>query len=105
MAAVISRFNEWLALKVTKGVGTMWCAYAFTAVSLSALPSVLKLRSVDADVQWVAQTFLQLVLLSVIIVGQNIQSAKSSALHDHVTDLHAKVDDLSDGPDDLGGAH
>jgi hypothetical protein len=31
-------------------------------------------------VQWIAQTFLQLVLLSVIIVGQNIQAAKAVEL-------------------------
>ena len=28
-------------------------------------------------VQWIAQTFLQLVLLSIIIVGQNVQAAAS----------------------------
>ena len=32
-----------------------------------------------ALVSWIAQTYIQLVLLSVIIVGQNIQSAASDA--------------------------
>lgn len=47
----------------------MWCAYVFCAISLTSLPSTLALHSINADVQWVAQTFLQLVLLSVILVG------------------------------------
>ena len=32
-----ARFNAWLAVKVTTGVGTMWCAYAFTALALEHL--------------------------------------------------------------------
>jgi hypothetical protein len=68
------RFNTRVALRITRGVGTMACAYAFAAISLTSLPSTLALHSVNADVQWVAQTFLQLVLLSIILVGQNVQA-------------------------------
>jgi hypothetical protein len=35
--------------------------------------------SLIALVSWIAQTYIQLVLLSVIIVGQNIQSTASDA--------------------------
>lgn len=70
-----ARFNAWLAVKITDGVGTMWCAYVFAALALISLPSVLSTHNVQAIVAWVAQTFLQLVLLSIIIVGQNIQSS------------------------------
>ena len=73
------RANSWLAVKVTSGVGTMWCAYAFTAIALISLKSTLAEHSVNADIQWVAQTFLQLVLLSVIIVGQNLMMVASDA--------------------------
>jgi hypothetical protein len=73
----MQRFNCALALKITDGVGTMWCAYAFTLIALISLPSVLKTGSVVGIVAWVAQTFLQLVLLSIIIVGQNIMAAAS----------------------------
>jgi hypothetical protein len=66
-------------VRVTRGVGTMWCAYAFACISLISLPSVIALHSVNADIQWVAQTFLQLVLLSVIIVGQNVQNEAADA--------------------------
>lgn len=71
-----SRFNTWLAVKITSGVGTMWCAYAFAALALISLPDAIRLGR-PAIISWIAQTFLQLVLLSIIIVGQNIQSAAS----------------------------
>ncbi|MCU1489142.1 MAG: hypothetical protein JWM85_547 [Acidimicrobiaceae bacterium] len=70
-----ARFNTWLALKVTEGVGTMWCAYAFAGLALVSLPSAISSHSVVVLVSWVSQTFLQLVLLSVIIVGQNVLAA------------------------------
>jgi hypothetical protein len=73
-ARAVDRFNSWLAVKITAGVGTMWCAYAFAALALVSLPDALRAGRA-AIIQWIAQTFLQLVLLSIIIVGQNIQSA------------------------------
>src|SRR6266852_2990973 len=71
----ITRFNAWLAVKVTSGVGTMWCAYAFGALALVSLPSAISSGSPIILVSWISQTFLQLVLLSVIIVGQNVLAA------------------------------
>ena len=68
----VARFNSWFAVKVTNGVGTMWCAYAFTALALVSLPSAVASHNAVTLVSWVSQTFLQLVLLSVIIVGQNV---------------------------------
>jgi hypothetical protein len=70
-----ARFNAWLAVKVTTGVGTMWCAYAFAALALVSLPSAIASGSPVVLVSWISQTFLQLVLLSVIIVGQNVLAA------------------------------
>lgn len=64
-------FNARLAVKITRGVGTMWCAYAFAALALASLPSAIGSGSPVTIVSWVSQTFLQLVLLSVTIVGQN----------------------------------
>jgi hypothetical protein len=69
------RFNAWFAVKVTTGVGTMWCAYAFAALALVSLPSAISSGSAVTLVSWISQTFLQLVLLSVIIVGQNVLAA------------------------------
>ena len=69
--------NERIGLGVTKRVGTMWAAYVFFGLTLVSLPAALSSGNVIIIVSWVAQTFLQLVLLPIIIVGQNIQ-AKSS---------------------------
>src|SRR3974390_349212 len=71
----VARFNQWFAVKVTTGVGTMWCAYAFAALALVSLPSAIASGSAVTLVSWISQTFLQLVLLSVIIVGQNVLAA------------------------------
>ncbi len=69
-------FNGRVALVLTTVVGTMWCAYAFAALALVALPQALG-GDLLAIIQWVSQTFIQLVMLSVIMVGQNILSRAS----------------------------
>lgn len=71
----MKRFNLWLAEKITTGVATMWCAYLFAAIALISLPKALQSGDSIVIVSWVAQTFLQLVLLSIIMVGQKVQSA------------------------------
>jgi uncharacterized membrane protein len=69
----VTRFNARLAVRVTTLVGSMWCAYAFGAFDLLSLPAAIH-GGTQFIVSWVAQTFLQLVLLSVIMVGQNVQA-------------------------------
>ena len=69
----VQRFNTKVALKITGAVGSMWCAYAFGLFDLLSLPTAIS-NGIATIVAWVAQTFLQLVLLSIIIVGQNIQA-------------------------------
>jgi hypothetical protein len=66
-------FNGRFALLLTTAIGTMWCAYAFAVLALVALPSALG-GGLLPLIQWVSQTFIQLVMLSVIMVGQNILS-------------------------------
>lgn len=63
--------NGKIALALTTAVGTMWCAYAFAALALLVLPEAMS-GGLLAFVQWVSQTFIQLVMLSVIMVGQNV---------------------------------
>ena len=65
-------FNGRVALVLTGVVGTMWCAYAFAILALVALPDAIKSGGLLPMIQWVSQTFIQLVMLSVIMVGQNI---------------------------------
>src|ERR1700687_78081 len=70
-----ARFNAPLAVKITTAVGTMWCAYAFAALAFVSLPSAIRSGDAVTLVSWISQTFLQLVLLSIIIVGQNVLAA------------------------------
>jgi hypothetical protein len=76
-ASPMTRFNATLAVKITTAVGTMWCAYAFAALALVSLPSAVRSGDPVILVSWISQTFLQLVLLSIIIVGQNVLAAAS----------------------------
>jgi len=69
-------FNGRLALIITGIVGTMWCAYVFAALALISLPAAVR-GGTATLISWIAQTFLQLVLLSVIMVGQQV-AAKAS---------------------------
>jgi hypothetical protein len=81
MRADINRadgFNAKVAVFLTNMVGSMWCAYVFAILALIGLPAALKPNG-EGIIAWIAQTFLQLVLLSVIMVGQNVQSEASDA--------------------------
>jgi len=77
-----SGFNQRFAVLLTRVVGTMWCAYAFAVLALIALPSALASGDMLPLIQWVSQTFIQLVMLSVIMVGQNIMSKGADARAD-----------------------
>ena len=69
-------FNGRLAVFITNSVGTMWCAYVFALIAIISLPAAIR-GGTATLVSWVAQTFLQLVLLSVIMVGQKVSAAAS----------------------------
>jgi hypothetical protein len=70
----VAQFNQRIAEKITQFVSTMWCAYIFAALALISLPAAIRSGDVVVIVAWVAQTFLQLVLLSIIMVGQKVSS-------------------------------
>ena len=69
-------FNGRIALLITNAVGTMWCAYLFALIALISLPAAIA-GGTATIISWIAQTFLQLVLLSVIMVGQKVASKAS----------------------------
>jgi uncharacterized membrane protein len=71
-----------IGLKITNLVGTMVCAILFTCLALVSLPAAIRSHSLIIIVAWIAQTFLQLVLLPIIMVGQNIQSQHSAVVAD-----------------------
>ena len=75
----IGRFNARVGLKITLIVGTMWSAYVFTLLALVSAPAAFSSGQKLVIVAWIAQTFLQLVLLPIIIVGQNVQAAAADA--------------------------
>jgi hypothetical protein len=94
----INRFNSWLAVKITKTVGSMWMAYAFAALTLISLPAAIASGQTIVIVAWIAQTFLQLVLLPIIIVGQNViqaaNDARAEADHETLTAVHSLTVDV-----------
>lgn len=92
----VARFNNWLGLLITRSVGTMWAAYAFMCLSLVSFPAALQAfqkGDTVTGISWLSQSFLQLVLLPIIIVGQNVISAgqdqRAEADHETLTALHA----------------
>ena len=88
----MGRFNTWLAVRITRTVGTMWIAYLFAAIALVSLPAAIQSQNVIVIVAWIAQTFFQLVLLPIIIVGQNViqaaNDARAEADHETLTAVH-----------------
>jgi hypothetical protein len=95
-AGAIGRFNDWVAVQVTKSVGTMWAAYVFALISLVSFPQALAAflkGDTVTGVSWLSQSFLQLILLPIIMVGQNVisasQDARAEADHETLTVLHA----------------
>ena len=89
-AGVIGRFNRRLAVAITRSVGTMWAAYLFMLIALVSFPQALAAflkGDTVTGITWLSQSFLQLVLLPIIIVGQNVISAAQDmrAETDHET--------------------
>ena len=72
-------FNTKLAVALTQGTGTMWTAYIFALLALIGLFGLLGWLNpfVFLLTTWISQQFLQLVLLPVILVGQNVLSHKA----------------------------
>lgn len=93
------RFNDWLAGHITTATSTMWCAYLFTCLALVSLPGAIASHNAVVIIGWIAQTFLQLVLLPIILVGQALQTQRHDEhaqkldtiqqhLHEHLPRRH-----------------
>lgn len=76
-------WSDRLGLKITAFVGTMFCAGIFSIIAFISLPASIKSHNLIVIVSWLAQTFLQLVLLSIIMVGQNQQSERDKIQAEH----------------------
>jgi len=96
MDTAVQRFNAAVGLRITVLVGTMWAAYVFALIAFYSLPSTIKAHSGTVLVLWISSEFLQLVLLPIIIVGQNIQSraadARATKTFEDVEDARKKIE-------------
>jgi hypothetical protein len=85
------RFNKRLATVITQNIGTMTCFWLFCVISLSSLLAVLHAAGLIGTVgfltaagfivgvSWISQSFIQLVLLPALMVGQNLQNQAADA--------------------------
>ena len=89
------RTERQVAVFLTNIVGSMWCAYVFAIIAFLGLRPALKPGG-EGIIAWIAQTFLQLVLLSVIMVGQNVQSVASDIRSQHTYDDTVEILDRLD---------
>jgi len=69
--------NGKIGLAITTLVGTMICGYVFAIIALISLPSAITSHNLTVIIAWISSNFLQLVLLPIIIVGQNLQAKAS----------------------------
>jgi hypothetical protein len=67
-------------------------------IALISLPSAIQSGNSIIIIAWIAQTFLQLVLLPIIIVGQNVQAAASDARaesdHETLISIHTLTSEV-----------
>ena len=127
--------NERLALAITGLVGTMPAFYLFTLLAFCSLPATLNLvgvlprgvlphwllsASLITLIAWLSSNFIQLVLLPLLMVGQNLQGRHSELRAEHayqttvkaeqeVATMQAKLDTLmvrlEDAHDKLNQTH
>ena len=69
--------NGKIGLAITTWVGTMIAGYIFAIIALISLPSAITSHNLTVIIAWISSNFLQLVLLPIIIVGQNLQAKAS----------------------------
>ena len=74
-----NKLSERLALKITLWVGTMTCAAIFTLISIVSFPAAIATQDPVIIVQWTSGAFLQLVLLSILMVGANLAAKAGDA--------------------------
>ncbi|HLW03433.1 MAG TPA: DUF1003 domain-containing protein [Ktedonobacterales bacterium] len=71
-------FNDRVAVWVAANVGTMICAYIFAIIGITSIVGYLTNSTTLALISGsLSSYFLQLVLLPIIMVGQNVQSRHS----------------------------
>lgn len=85
-------------------MSNMWAAYIFLIISMISLPAAIASHDPFIIVSWISQSFLQLVLLPVILIGGSLlsQSSEARAEQDHlavmeiVKDIHEMMIEETD---------
>jgi len=79
-----SGVNTHIAVGLTKSVGTMWTAYSFAVLAIVGLLAILGWLPplVALLVVWASQTFIQLVMLPILSVGQNVLGRHAELIAD-----------------------
>lgn len=72
------RLGSKFAVLVTVAVGSVTCTLVFAILAIAGLPTALKPGNIGL-LFWFSSDFLQLTLLSVILLGQNVQSQAADA--------------------------
>jgi uncharacterized membrane protein len=97
--------GEKISKFITSKIGTIGCAVAFTILACISLPAAIASHNALIIVSWLAQTFLQLVLLPIIMVGQNLQSRHSEyiadATYENDIEMHKEVDIMKKELDEI----
>jgi uncharacterized membrane protein len=90
--------TERIATKITNMIGTFTCFIIFSILALISLPAVIQSHNAIVWVSWITQTFLQLVLLPLIMVSQNLQSRHSEylaeATYENDLAMHKDIDKI-----------
>jgi hypothetical protein len=90
-------FGDWLAVRLTKAVGTMTCALFFALLALLGMPGLFQ-PTVAQWIQWLSQTFIQLVMLSILMVGQQVlnrhQELQAEAQFETVQKMYADLETI-----------
>jgi hypothetical protein len=71
-----TKINSKIAIWITAGVGSMTCAWLFAILAFAGLRTAMAPGNIGL-LFWISSDFLQLTLLSVIMVGQNIAALAS----------------------------
>lgn len=87
-------FQDRMAVRIVDIVGSMGCAYVFAFIALCALPDKLHEAITNGFhpaplIEWFSQSFLQLVLLAIIMVGQDV---KARMAQENLDEAHVKLD-------------
>jgi len=85
----MKQFNDRLALFITKHIGTMYCAYLFAIIGVMGMVGAFTGNTkLVLIVGAVSGYFLQLVLLPIIMVGQDLQATSTK---EHITAKHEEM--------------